>query len=325
MNSVDISIIILSKNEERNIGSVLDMIFRQDIDKEYEVVIIDSGSRDSTLEIARKYSVKILKIPGEEFGHGRTRNQGAQIAKGRIVVFLNADAIPMDGNWLRRLIDNFKNDEEIAGVYSRIYPQSDCNPLRSWEILNEAAYLYNGRRVKYIKNFDNYYHMNPRNKRRFLAFQTISCAIRKDILLQYPFKDLEFGEDLEWSKMMIEKDFKIVFEPASTVLHSHNFYFSFIKTFKKYFDDARLNNHLFNMWSYRSFPWLVGSIAFKIFRDIGYISTLNKGLSYKISWLFYSPFIRLAEFFGIIFGASSQYLPPRLRFPFSLVNEIKRG
>ena len=324
MNSVDITIIILSKNEEKNIGSVLDMIFRQNVDKEYEVIIIDSGSQDSTLEIAKKYSVKILKIPRKEFGHGRTRNLGAQIAKGKIVVFLNADAIPKDENWLKCLIDNFKNDERIVGVYGRIYPRLDCNPLRSWEIFNDVAYSPNKRRVKYIENFDNYYHMNPRNKRTFLSFQTISCAVRKDFLLKYPFKDLEFGEDLDWSKRTMEKGFKIVFESESIVSHSHNFYFSFIKTFKKYFDDARLNNHLLNMWSWRSFPWLVGSIAFKIFRDIGYISSLNKGLFYKISWFFYSPFIRLAEFLGIIFGAYSKHLPSRLQSTLSLVNELKK-
>jgi len=323
MNRVDISIVILSKNEERDIGPVLDMIFKQDIDKEYEVIIIDSGSKDSTLEIARKYPVKIIEISTKEFGHSRTRNQGAQIAGGEIIVFLNADAVPIDENWLKSLTDNFKNDEKIAGVYSRIYPQANCNPLRSWEILNDISY-YNKRQVKYIENFDKYRHMNPRNKRRFLAFQTISCAIKKDILLRYPFKDIEFGEDLEWSKRIMEKGFKIIFESESVVLHSHNFYYSFIKTLKKYFDDAKLNNELFNIWSWRNFPILAGYIVFKIFRDIGYILSLNKDMLYKIGWLFYSPVIRLAEFFGIILGANSQHLPHRLHNFFSLVSEVKK-
>ena len=325
MNPVDISIIIPAKNEERYISSVLDMIFRQDMDKEYEVVIIDSGSGDSTLEIARKYPVKIHRIKAEEFSHSKTRNQGVQIAGGKIIVFLNADAIPRDENWLKRLIDNFSNDERIIGVYSRIYPQPDCNPLRSWEILDDFAYSDNKRRVKYIENFGRYFHMNPKNKRVFLAFQTISCAIRKDFLVKYPFKDIDFGEDLEWSKRIMEKGFKIVFEPESMVLHSHNFYFSFIKTFKKYFDDAKLNNHLFNIWSWRSFPWLAGCIIFKTFKDVGYILSLNKDSSYKIGWLLYSPVIRLAEFLGIILGAHSQHLPSRLQSHFSLVNEIKKG
>ncbi len=325
MNSVNISIIILSKNEERYINSTLDAVFRQDIDKEYEVIIIDSGSRDSTLEIISRYPVKMFQIPPEEFGHSRTRNQGAQIAVGEFVVFLNADAIPMDENWLRRLIDNFKNDEKIVGVYSRIYPQPDCNPLRSWEILNDFAYSYSESRIKYIENFNKYCRIKPRDKRRLLSFQTISCAIRKDFLLKYPFKDIEFGEDLEWSKRIMEKGFKIAFEPESVVSHSHNFYFSFIKTFKKYFDDAKLNNYLFNIWSWRNFPVLTGCIVYKLLRDISYIFNSEKNTLYKIGWLFYSPVIRLAEFFGIIAGANSQYLPCRAQSLFSLVNEIKKA
>lgn len=324
MDSVDISIVILSKNEECNIGPVLDMVFKQDIDKQHEVIIIDSGSKDSTLDIAKRYPVKILQIPAEEFGHGRTRNQGVKIAGGEIIVFLNADAIPKDENWLNSLIANFKNDEKIAGVYSRIYPKANCNPLRSWEILNDSSF-HNKKRIKYIENFDNYYHMNSRNKRRFLDFQTISCAIKRDVVFRYPFKDIRFGEDLEWSKRIMEKGFKIIFEPESTVFHSHDFYLSFTKTFKKHFDDAKLNNHLFNIWSWRNFPILAGHIGYKIFRDVRYIVRLNKDMLYKIGWLFYSPVIRLAEFFGIIFGANSHLLPNRLRNHFSLVSEIKKN
>ncbi|MBL7196707.1 MAG: glycosyltransferase family 2 protein [Candidatus Omnitrophica bacterium] len=324
ISSIDISIVILSKNEEKYIGFTLEMIFRQDIDKKYEVIIIDSGSRDSTLDIARRYPVKIFKIPKEEFGHGRTRNKSAEIAEGRIIVFLNADAIPLNEKWLKSLIYHFENDQKIVGVYSRIYPHADCNPLRSWEILNEVNYLYNEGRVKYIENLDNYDHMSPRDKRNFLAFQTISCAIRRDFLLKYPFRNIGFGEDLEWSKRIMENRFKIVFEPRSSVSHSHNFYFSFTKTFKKYFDDAKLNKDLLNIWPWYSFPMLVGTILYKIFKDIGCILILKKRMSYKIGWLFCSPIIRLAEFFGIILGANSQCLPRRLQTLFSLVGEIKK-
>ncbi|MBL7130476.1 MAG: glycosyltransferase [Candidatus Omnitrophica bacterium] len=325
MSDIEISVVIPVKNQERYLDRVLKKVFSQNINSKIEVIIIDSGSQDSTLEIARKYPVKIIEIPTEEFGHGRTRNHGAQIANGATVVFLNADAIPRDENWLNCLVYNFKGSEKIAGVYSRIYPQADCNPLHSWEILNDTAYSHNKREVKYIENFDNYRYMKPRDKRRLLAFQTISCAIRKDILLKYPFKNMEFGEDLEWSKRIMEKGFKIVYDPESVVLHSHNFYFSFIKTFKKYFDDAKLNKQLLNIWPWYNFPILIGHIIFKVSKDIRYVLSLNKKTSYKISWLFYSPFIRLAELFGIILGANSQYLSPRVHLVFSLVSEIKKN
>ncbi|MBL7197177.1 MAG: glycosyltransferase family 2 protein [Candidatus Omnitrophica bacterium] len=316
---MEISIIILSKNEERYIGPTLDMIFRQDIDKEYEVIIIDSGSQDFTLEIARRYPAKIIEILTGEFGHGRTRNQGAQAASGEIVVFLNADATPANSYWLKGLVDNFKNDEKIVGVYSRIYPRPNCNPLRFWEILNEGV---GERQVRCIDDFNSYQYMKPRDKRMFLAFQSISCAIKKDFLLKYPFENIEFGEDLEWSKRIMEKGFKIIFEPKSIVLHSHNFYYSFIETFKKYFDDARLNNRLLNIWSWQNLPMLVGRVLYKIFKDASYILSLNEGVFYKISWLFYSPIIRIAEFLGILLGAFP-FISEKLVTRLSLVEEIK--
>ncbi|MBU1997867.1 MAG: glycosyltransferase [Candidatus Omnitrophica bacterium] len=318
-----ISIVILSKNEEKYIGSTLDSIFKQKIDKEYEVIVIDSGSCDSTLTIAARYPVRIIHIPANEFGHGKTRNYGAQTAIGEVIVFLNADATPQDEYWLKSMVDNLKNDARIAGAYSRVYPRQDCNPLRFWEIITEGA---GDRQVKNIDDFSGYQYMKPREKRIFLSFQSISCAIRKDILLKYPFENnIEFGEDLEWSKRIMEKGFKIVFEPKSTVLHSHNFYYSFVKTFKKYFDDARLNNRLLNIWSWRNLPILAAHVIYKIVRDLGYVLSLNRGMFYKIGWLFYSPVIRMAELFGIIAGINSRYLPGRIHSAFSLVSEVKTG
>jgi len=321
MSALSLSIIIVAKNEEAYIGRTLDMVFAQGIDKEYEVIVIDSGSKDSTLKIAKRYPVKIIEIPPQDFNHGRTRNLGAQTASGVIAVFLNADATPGDEKWLKNLAVNFENDEKIMGVYSCSYPRDGCVPLRHWEILKENS----GKRlVKYIGDFGGcYQHMNPRGKRRLLDFQTISCAIRRDFLLRHPFYDMDFGEDLEWSKRVIEKGFKIVFEPRSRVLHSHNFYNSFIRTFKKYFDDSRLNHQLLNMWTWRDFPILFGHIAYKISKDSFCILGSDKGAFYKIRWLFYSPVIRFAEFLGTITGANSSYLPSKLNCRFSLVNEIK--
>jgi len=319
---MEISIIIIAKNGARYIGDTLDMIFRQRISKKYEVTIIDSGSRDSTLEIARRYPVKILEIPPDEFGHGFTRNQGARAANGEIVVFLNADAAPMDEHWLKSLVDNFENDNKVAGVYSRIYPRPNCNPLHSWEILNEGS---GGKKVKHIDDFDSYQRMKPREKRKFLAFQSVSCAINKSLLLKYPFENVEFGEDLEWAKRLLEKGFKIVFEPGSAVLHSHNFYYSFIETFKRYFDDTKFNNSLLGVWPRQKFLLLFGHTAHKILRDVKYIFALPKGIVYKTGWLVYSPIIRTAELFGMIAGANSRYLPRKMQSSFSLVHEIKRG
>ena len=88
---VDISIVILTKNEEKNIGRCLSGVFSQETDKEYEVIVIDSGSTDNTLNIVRNFPVRVVQIKAHEFADGGTRNLGAQLAYGKYIVFLVAD------------------------------------------------------------------------------------------------------------------------------------------------------------------------------------------------------------------------------------------
>jgi rhamnosyltransferase len=324
MDRVEVSIIILAKDAARYIGATLGKVFDQEIGQRYEVIVIDSGSRDSTPEIAERFPLRLLRIPPEEFGHGRTRNLGARVARGKIVAFLNADATPLDKYWLKNLVEGIETDAAIAGSYSRQQPRADCNPLRCWEILNAAGQIYEERRVKSIRDLDEYNCMSPKEKRILLAFETVSCAIRRHILLKYPFKDMGFGEDLEWSKRVLEAGCKIVFTPQSVVVHSHDFYRSFIQTLKKYFDDSQLNNRLLNMWPRRRFPVLLGCLAFKLYRDISYILGLKRGISYKVSWIFRSPVVRLAELAGTALACFME-LPPRLQKRLSLASDITKA
>ena len=75
---VDVSIIIPAKDEEENIGKCLEAIYNQETNYRFEVIVIDSGSSDQTLDIAKKYSsVQVVEIQPGEFGHGKTRNLGA--------------------------------------------------------------------------------------------------------------------------------------------------------------------------------------------------------------------------------------------------------
>jgi hypothetical protein len=104
--TMDVSIVIRSKNEERFIGEVLEGLFGQEFGGTFEVIILDSGSRDGTLEIARKFPVAVYSMSPEEFTFGRALNRGAQIAKGDYVVYLSAHCTPVDQEWLIRLLQS---------------------------------------------------------------------------------------------------------------------------------------------------------------------------------------------------------------------------
>ncbi len=93
------SIIIPAKNEEKNIPQCLEAITRLNMaDNEYEVLVIDNGSTDSTVSIVRKFGFPVYVKP--ELSLSGLRNFGASLASGEIMVFLDADCIP-DFNWLK--------------------------------------------------------------------------------------------------------------------------------------------------------------------------------------------------------------------------------
>ena len=316
-----VSIIILTKNEESKIYDTLKSVFDQRADFKYDVVVIDSGSKDKTKEIIKGYPAKLVEIKPQDFGHGKTRNLGVSLTESEYVVFLNGDATPQDSKWLKSLIDSFSRHDNLAATYSRIYPRKDCNPLRAREI-KEDSYMF-GQLIKEIDDVNVYESMDAERKRKLIAFHTISCAIRRDVLQSIPFEDVEFGEDLIWSKGVLETGYKIAFEPDSKVVHSHDFYSSFRKTAKKYFDDSMLNQKIIRRWGTLALIKLWVILVLVSVKDILYISSLQKDLLYKTNWIIRTPLIRIAEYLGTLAGAFPTIFG-RFENQLSLVAEINR-
>lgn len=98
-----LSIIIPTLNEEKYLPLVLESIKKQKF-FDYELILADAGSKDKTLEIAKKHGCKI--VPGGLPAKGR--NEGAKIAKGDILFFLDADTVLPD-NFFKKAIAEFNN------------------------------------------------------------------------------------------------------------------------------------------------------------------------------------------------------------------------
>ena len=115
MRKPSISVIIPTKNAGPDFDRVLAMLRRQEIEPAPEILVVDSGSRDETVEICRQYSVPVERIDPREFGHGRTRNFGVSRTQGEIICLLTQDALPVDTKLLWNLSQQF-HSEEVAGV-----------------------------------------------------------------------------------------------------------------------------------------------------------------------------------------------------------------
>ncbi|MBS3140776.1 glycosyltransferase family 2 protein [Candidatus Woesearchaeota archaeon] len=107
-----ISIILPTYNNEKTIEECLKSIFMQDFEeKEFEVLFIDGGSSDKTIEISKKFPVVFLKNPKRN--EEAARILGIKKAKGEIITFIDADNVLKEKDWLTRMIEPFE-DKEIA-------------------------------------------------------------------------------------------------------------------------------------------------------------------------------------------------------------------
>jgi len=218
MNDVpEVSIVIRTKNEAAKIGSCVTALLAQDTPRRCEIIVIDSGSTDGTLDICRRFPVRLREIPPETFNYGRALNLGAHLARGHFFVSFTAHAVPLDNGWLERLLIHLDQDERVAGVYSREIPWPNASPP-------EAARLHL-RFPAQARTFGLEETVRDENRRRLpkaVSFSNVASATLRRLVLQFPFPELAYAEDRAWAGMMLQKGYRIVYEPTAQVHHSHD-------------------------------------------------------------------------------------------------------
>ncbi len=218
------SILILCKNEERNIARCLQAVLGQRGFEESEIILIDSGSTDRTAEIAADFPVKIHHIAAESFHHARTRNYAAQLAKGESLIFLAADACPATDTWLESLLAPF-GDPEVAAVYGKHLPRPGATAERRATL----ATVYGEKQV--VKSLAAKRDLGY----RCYHLSTVNAALRREAWLATKFpEEVKVFEDVAIGKRLIDSGWKIVYEPRAAVYHSHNH--SSDALLKRYFD-----------------------------------------------------------------------------------------
>ncbi len=291
-----VSIVILTKNAELTLNGCLETIFNQKHNFGLEVIIIDSGSTDKTIDIAKKYAVKIKNIKPSEFNHGLTRNYGISISKGEFVVLIVQDAIPSNKYWLSNIIKEFK-DKKTAGVYCRQVPHDNCNPLYAIQ-LKEGFSSSKIRKVKSIKNIDDYYKLSPMEKYKLISFDDVCSCIRKSIWKKIPLNKTDFGEDLYWSKKVLTTGYKIVYTPDAAVIHSHNR--SFIYEYKR---DRICHLVLYDLFKLNTVPQIKLKDLFIIIINTWKMLWKNNYRLKYLKYYFISPANRIAGYLGQYSGA----------------------
>ncbi len=196
------SIIIRSFNEERHIGRLLDGIRKQSGAFTCEVILVDSGSTDATVFIAKNLGAKIISIKPEEFSFGRALNIGCKEATGDVLLFASAHVYPVYTDWIDKMLQPFSN-EKTALVYGR-------------QVGNEIT-KFSEHQVfaKWFPAQSNYNQSTP-------FCNNANCAIRKSLWKEQPFDEYLTGlEDLDWAKRIMNKGFTIAYEAEAVIVHVH--------------------------------------------------------------------------------------------------------
>jgi rhamnosyltransferase len=281
---------------------VLDRVLAQRASFPFEVLVIDSGSKDGTVDaVRRRPAVRLIEIPNSEFNHGLTRNRAVREARGEVVALLTQDAEPLDEDWLERLVSNF-DDPEVAGAYCHQIPRPDCNPfqrdrLKGWTRETGAPL------VKHLPDPSRLAGMHPFERYRLIAFDDVASCVRKSVMLTIPFEKRQFGEDIAWAKQAILAGWKIVNDPRAVVIHSHDS--PVMYEFRRVFLD---HQNIHDLVGLHTIPrwWMVPLFSVKAFLHLTPVVWRDdRGFFYKLWWTLKTPLYAFTQNLAQYLGAKS--------------------
>jgi glycosyltransferase involved in cell wall biosynthesis len=218
-----VSVVIPTKNAGSEFRNTLEQIRSQKGIREIELIIIDSGSNDDTLALAKSYGAQVISIRPEEFNHGSTRNTASELARGDYLIFLSQDVIPVSKTCIHDILGVMESDGKIAAATIKQIPRSDADLFACWQLWNH----YN----KFLCLPDNSIvemsqkdlaELSPTEKRRVGQLDNIFSCIRRDIFDVFRFRSLSYGEDLDLGLRLLEKGHKLAFLFSLGAIHSHN-------------------------------------------------------------------------------------------------------
>jgi rhamnosyltransferase len=215
-----VSIVMRSFNEAWAIESTIQQVYAQDFDGEIELIVIDSGSSDGSIEIIRKFEkARLIQIPLGTYVPGVVLNQGARESSHDWIVYLNADATPVGKDWLTQLLQPCVDHPKFGAAFSRQIPRPDCKAV-------------------FAHDYDRCFGPERESKHWGHFFSMVSSVTHRSVLDHTPIReDLQYAEDDEWTRRLSEGGYEVIYVLESVVMHSHNY--TLRQSYKRSFGDAK--------------------------------------------------------------------------------------
>lgn len=269
------------------------MIAEQDID--LSVLVIDSGSSDSTVEIARQAGFDVQCISVAEFNHGGTRQSVLDSAPDfDIYCYMTQDALPADGQAVSRLVDAFSNPE-VGAVYGRQLPRIEAGPIEA------HARLFNYPDRSHVTSMSDAARMGIK-----AAFMSNSfAAYRRSALVEvggFPL-DVILGEDTVVAARMLMAGWQVAYAAEGQVFHSHDY--NYLQEFRRYFDIGVL--HARESWMLQRFGAPEGEGGRFVRSELRYLWD-------RAPWLIPSAMLRtILKYAGYRLGRAESVLPLEIK------------
>lgn len=206
----DISIVVVARNEEKNIAKCLDSLIAQDFPRDkYEIIVVDGASGDKTGEICQGYPVKLLRLAHS--GISYQRNVGVEAAKAPYIAFTDADCIA-ERTWLKKLMNQIeKSDKNVVAVGGPNLVLDEDPPLSKVIGYAQETFLGSGgspqsyriTKVSYVNSISN-----------------CNILYRREIIAQEKYDEaLSVGDDCELNFRLKQKGYRFLYLPDIVVWH----------------------------------------------------------------------------------------------------------
>lgn len=197
------SVIIPTHNDKAGLGNCLTALDRQTVDREeYEIIVVNDGPMDDAVQaVAEKHQAHFLHQP--QRGAGMARNLGAEHAKGKLLLFTDADCVPAP-DWIEKMTAPF-TDPDVIGI---------CGIVRTRQ---------RGLTARFIQLEYDHRYRNVARHTRIDFVNTGTAAYRREVFLQCGGFDpaLLGAEDMEFSYRLAGQGHRLIFAPQAVVHHRH--------------------------------------------------------------------------------------------------------
>ncbi|HAM49814.1 MAG TPA: hypothetical protein DCP92_03655 [Nitrospiraceae bacterium] len=212
-----VSVVIPVKNAGSDFDLLLSTLREQKGLQAMEIIVVDSGSSDKTLEIAKKYGARIIEIAAEKFSHSYARNIGAESTSGNYIFFTVQDALPPSRLFLYELLGVLQKNDIVA-VSCAEFPREDSDLFYGALIWNHYRFLEVDKHDRILSLPEVETNISLRKNGQI---SDLACLISRNVFKQYQYRR-DYAEDLDLGIRLIKDGYSIAFMNSIKIIHSHN-------------------------------------------------------------------------------------------------------